>query len=148
MREALDTANSVAGWVWLRYVGGHLTRVRADTASHRENDRNRAAAARRERGAVPRAVWLAEIQKRRIAAATLRGLGVAVDEIARRLSAGVSTVHRWLSQLDPLVRSVSGPSAPSDFEPPRPPKAEKQSGRDCNLVVNDVPETPGGLPSA
>jgi hypothetical protein len=30
--EALDTAKSVAGWVWSRYVGGQLTRVRADAA--------------------------------------------------------------------------------------------------------------------
>jgi hypothetical protein len=115
--EALDTAKSVAGWVWMRYVGGSLTRVRADTAARRENDRQRAIAARRERGVVPRDVWLAEVQRRRLAAATLRALGVAVGEIARRLSAGVSTIHRWLSELDPLVRSVSGPSAPSDFEP-------------------------------
>ena len=99
--EALDTAKSVAGWVWLRYVGGSLTRVRADAAARRENDRQRAIAARRARGAVPRDVWLAEVQRRRVAAATLRGLGVAVDEIARRLSAGVRTVHRWLSEFDP-----------------------------------------------
>jgi hypothetical protein len=136
--EALDTAKSVAGWVWSRYVGGHLTRVRADTAARRESDRQRATAARRARGQTPRDVWLEEVQRRRIAAATLRALGVAVDEIARRLSAGVSTVHRWLSELNPLVRSVSGPSAPSDFEPPRRAKCSEASSVASTDAVKDV----------
>ncbi len=145
--EALDTAKSVAGWVWSRYDGGSLTRVRADTAARREVDRQRALAARRERGAVPREVWLAEVQRRRVAAATLRALGVAVDEIARRLSAGVSTVHRWLSELNPLVRSVSGPSTLSDFARPRarkPPSVVSDSHSPA--VVNDVTGTPGRVP--
>jgi hypothetical protein len=136
--EALDTAKSVAGWVWSRYDGGSLTRVRADTSARRAADRKRATAARRERGAVPRDVWLAEVQQRRIAAATLRALGVAVDEIARRLSAGVSTVHRWLSELDPLVRFVSGASALSDFARPRRPKTPS--------AVNEEKETAGRAP--
>jgi hypothetical protein len=67
--EALDTAKSVAGWVWSRYDGGHLTRVRADEAVRRENDRKRAVAVRRARGALPREVWLEQIQQRRVAAA-------------------------------------------------------------------------------
>jgi hypothetical protein len=54
--EALDTAKSVAGWVWSRYVGGNLTRVRADTTARRESDRQRAIVARRARGEVPRDV--------------------------------------------------------------------------------------------
>jgi hypothetical protein len=144
--EALDTAKSVAGWVWSRYVGGQLTRVRADAAIRRENDRQRAIAARRARGVVPRDVWLAEVQRRRIAAATLRALGVAVDEIARRLSAGVSTVHRWLSELNPLVRSVSRPSALSDFErAPRPKTSRRPSvvlSATSSEVVEVAPETP------
>jgi hypothetical protein len=153
--EALDTAKSVAGWVWMRYVGGSLTRVRADTTARRESDRQRAAAARRERGAVPRDLWLDQVQQRRLAAATLRRMGVAVDEIARRLSAGVSTVHRWLSDLNPLVRSVSGPSAPSDFEPPDRRKSEgvlkdqeigKPSDRHSTVAVSVASETPGRVP--
>jgi hypothetical protein len=136
--EALDTAKSVAGWVWSRYVGGNLTRVRADTAARRETDRQRAAAARRERGAVPRAVYLGEVQCRRVAASTLRGLGVAVDEIARRLEASVRTVHRWISEIGLLVRCVPSPSALSDFEPPSQPKADQPSSVD---VVEVAPET-------
>jgi len=145
--EALDTAKSVAGWVWSRYDGGSLTRVRADTAARREVDRQRALAARRERGAVPREVWLAEVQRRRVAAATLRALGVAVHEIARRLSAGVSTVHRWLSELNPLVRSVSGPSTLSDFGRPRVRKSPSVvADSHSTAVVNDVTGTPGRVP--
>ena len=115
--EALDTAKSVAGWVWSRYVGGHLTRVRADTSARRENDRQRATAARRTRGAITRDDYLAEAQRRRTAASTLRGLGVAVAEIAQRLACTIRSVQRYLSELDPLVRCATGPSAPSDFEP-------------------------------
>jgi len=49
-------------------------RVRAASAARREVDRKRAVAARRARGALPRDVWLAEVQARRVAAATLRRL--------------------------------------------------------------------------
>jgi hypothetical protein len=145
--EALDTAKSVAGWVWSRYVGGQLTRVRADTASRRESDRKRAIAARRTRGAVPRAVWLDAVQQRRLAASTLRALGVAVDEIARRLSAGVRSVRRWLAELDPLVRSRPGPSVLSDFEPPAFPKTPSVFfDRNSDAVADHGKETPGRVP--
>jgi hypothetical protein len=70
--EALDTAKSVAGWEWSRYVGGQLTRVRADAAVRRENNRQRDTAARRARGEVPRDVYLAEVQRRRTAARVWR----------------------------------------------------------------------------
>jgi hypothetical protein len=112
-QEVRATAKSVAGWVWSRYDGGSLTRMRADAAVRRENDRKRDLAARRERGCVPRDVYLAEVQRRRVVASTLRGLGVAIDEIARRLGAGVRSVHRWISE----IRCVPSPSAPSDFAP-------------------------------
>jgi hypothetical protein len=124
-QEALATAKSVADWVWLRYTGGSLTRVRADAAVRRENDRKRDLAARRARGSVPRDDYLAEVHRRRVAASMLRGLGVAIDEIARRLGAGVRSVQRWLSEIGPLVRSAPGPSAPSDFGAPSPPKPWK-----------------------
>jgi hypothetical protein len=133
--EALDTAKSVAGWVWSRYVGGSLTRVRADTAARRENDRQRDTAARRARGEVPRDVYLAEVQRRRTAANTLRGLGVAVGEIAHRLGASVRSVHRWISE----IRCVPSPSALSDFERPSQPKAYQSPSID---VVDDVLKTP------
>ena len=125
--EALDTAKSVAGWVWSRYDGGHLTRVRADVSVRRENDRKRAAETRRAHGALPRDVWLDQIQQRRVAAAKLRGLGVAVDEIARRLCAGVRTVQRWISEIGLLVRSTPSPSGPSDFAPPLPSSGQPDS---------------------
>jgi len=145
--EALDTAKSVAGWVWSRYVGGQLTRVRADTAARRESDRKRACAGRRERGAVPRDVWLAEVQRRRIAAATLRALGVAVDEIARRLSAGIRSVQRWLSEIDPMIRYTPGPSAPSDFAAPQIGELSSVvSGANSKSVVCDEPKTAGRVP--
>lgn len=51
--EGLDTAKSVAVWVWSCYDGGILTRVRVDEAVRRENDRERAVAFRRARGALP-----------------------------------------------------------------------------------------------
>jgi hypothetical protein len=115
--EALDTAKSVAGWVWSRYVGGQLTRVVADAAVRRQNDRQRAIAARRARGQVPRDDYLTEVQRRRTAAHTLRGLGVAVGDIAHRLGASIRSVHRWISE----ARCVPSPSAPSDFAPLRRP---------------------------
>ena len=143
--EALDTAKSVAGWVWSRYVGGHLTRVRVDTSARREDDRQRATAARRARGAITRDDYLAEAQRRRTAACTLRCLGVAVAEIARRLTCTIRSVQRYLSELDPLVRYATSPSVPSDFEAPRRPipkaalesaTTEKQSDRHFTVVVN------------
>jgi len=70
-----------------------------------------------KRGCVPREVYLAEVQRRRVAASTLRGLGVAIEEIARRLGAGIRSVHRWISE----VRCVPSPSAASDFEARREP---------------------------
>jgi hypothetical protein len=133
--EALDTGKSVAGWVWLRYVGGSLTRVRAETAARREKRRKRNLLARRERGAVPRDVWLDQAQQRRLAAHKLRGLGVAVAEIARRLSAGVRSVQRWLAELDPLVRSAPGPRPLSDFERlGRPPSAPPEGSQPSSSV--------------
>jgi transposase len=140
--EALDTAKSVAGWEWMRYVGGSLTRVRADTAVRRESDRQRAIAARRERGEVPRDVYLAEVQRRRTAANTLRGLGVSVVEIAHRLGASIRSVHRWISE----IRCVPSPSALSDFErPPRPKSSRSPSvvlSATSSEVVEVAPETP------
>jgi hypothetical protein len=115
--EALATAKSVAGWTWMRYDGGNLTRVRADRSVRRARDRERARAARRARGSVSRDVYLAAVHARRVAAHTLRGLGVAVDEIARRLGAGVRSVHRWISE----IRCVPSQSALSDFAPRRGP---------------------------
>jgi hypothetical protein len=142
--EALDTAKSVAGWVWLRYDGGQLTRVRSDTAVRRETDRKRAILARRTRGAVPRDVYLAAAQERRLAASTLRRLGVSIVDIARRLSAGVRSVQRWLSELDPLVRSAPGPSVPSDFACRSIKQATSPSVSPVpnNGIVRPVPRTP------
>ena len=135
--EALHTAKSVAGWVWSRYDGGHLTRVRADEAVRRENDRKRAVAVRRARGAIPREIWLDQIQQRRVAAAKLRGLGVAVDEIARRLSAGVRSVQRWISESGLLVPSAPSPSALSDFARPLRPKNNQPSSVALSIPVAD-----------
>jgi hypothetical protein len=137
--EALATAKSVAGWVWLRYDGGNLTRVRADTAVRREKHCQRDLAARRERGSVPREVYLAEIQRRRVAASTLRGLGVAIEEIARRLGAGVRSVHRWISE----IRCVPSPCAPSDFEPRRQPTIRQAP---LNFVEGSVDSVVGLVP--
>jgi hypothetical protein len=83
-------------------------------------------------------VWLAEVQNRRLAASTLRRLGVAVDEIACRLSAGVRSVRRWLAELDPLVRSRPGPSALSDFARPPRPGSSQASSVDLPVPENDV----------
>jgi hypothetical protein len=129
-QEVSATAKSVAGWVWSRYDGGSLTRVRADAAVRRENDRKRDLAARRERGCVPRDVYLAEVQRRRVAASTLRGLGVAIEEIARRLGAGVRSVHRWISE----IRCVPSPSTPSDFAPRRAPRRTPATTSSPQLV--------------
>jgi hypothetical protein len=143
-QEAYATAKSVAGWVWSRYDGGNLTRVRADAAARRDKDRKRAIAARRTRGSVPRDVYLADVQRRRIAASTLRGLGIAVEEVARRLGAGVRTVHRWISEIGLLVPSVPGPSAPSDFEPRRP--SEESSSRREGAVDDTAPSVLSASP--
>jgi Primase C terminal 1 (PriCT-1) len=148
--EALATAKSVADWVWLRYDGGSLTRVRADTTVRREKHRQRELVARRERGNVPREVYLAEVHRRRVAASTLRGLGVAIEDIARRLGAGVRSVHRWISE----IRCVPSPCAPSDFEPRREPTLKQAllnlSEDFVDSVVGLVPcQGPGeGFPSA
>ena len=136
-QEALATAKSVAGWVWSRYIGGSLTRVRTDAAVRRENDRKRDLAARRARGSVPRDDYLAEVQRRRVAASMLHSLGVATDEIARRLGAGVRSVQRWLSEISSLVRSAPSPSAPSDFAAPRP---SKPFGISSVALTDDVDE--------
>jgi hypothetical protein len=150
--EALATAKSVADWVWLRYDGGSLTRVRADTAVRREKHRQLDLAARRERGSIPRDVYLAEVQRRRVAASTLRGLGVGIEEIARRLGAGVRSVHRWIAE----IRCVPSPCAPSDFGPRRQPTLRQAplnlSEGSVDPVFGLVPtqcQRPGeGFPSA
>ena len=140
--EALDTAKSVAGWVWSRYVGGSLTRVRADTTARRESDRQRALVARRARGEAPRDVYLAEVQRRRTAANTLRGLGVSIVEIAQRLGASIRSVHRWISE----IRCVPSPSAISDFERPSRSKSSVEPSVVLSAtsfeVVEVAPETP------
>ena len=156
--EALDTSKSVAGWVWSRYVGGHLTRVRAETSARREADRQRATAARRARGAITRDDYLAEAQRRRTAACTLRGLGVAIAEIARRLACTIRSVQRYISELDPLVRCATSSSAPSDFEPRDRRESEgvlkdqeigKPADRHSTVAVNVARQRPrGGLPLA
>jgi hypothetical protein len=109
--EALDTAKSVATWVWLRYDGASLTLAKTRAAARQAYDRKYALTARRARGCVPRETYLAEAQRRRTQACKLRAMGLAVDEIARRLGAGVRSVYRWIAEL----RSVPRPSAPSDF---------------------------------
>ncbi len=127
-QEAVATAKSVAGWVWSRYDGGSLTRVRADTAARRAADRKRALETRRERGSVAREEYLAAVQRRREEASRLRGLGVAIEEIACRLRAGVRSVHRWLSE----IRCVPSPSVLSDFECSR-----EREPRQASLTEND-----------
>ena len=137
--EALDTAKSVAGWVWSRYVGGQLTRVRADAAVRQENDRQRGHGCPQSAWrSPPRRLYLAEVQRRRTAANTLRGLGVAVVEIARRLGASIRSVHRWISE----IRCVPSPSALSDFErPPQPNPGQNLLTVTSNEVVELAPET-------
>jgi hypothetical protein len=122
--------------VWSRYVGGQLTRVRADAAVRRENDRRRDTAARRARGEVPRDVYLAEVQRRRTAANTLRGLGVAVGEIAHRLGASLRSVHRWIFE----IRCVPSPSVLSDFERPRLPNPGHNLSMVLSVTSNEVVE--------
>jgi hypothetical protein len=111
--EVRSIAKSVAGWVWLRYDGANPIVAAARAALRRARDRARDEAARRERGAVTRAEYLAAAQERRAAAARLAGMGVAIAEIARRLSAGIRSVYRWLSEL----RSMPSSSTLSDFKP-------------------------------
>jgi hypothetical protein len=112
--EALDTAKSVAGWVWLRYDGASPTIVRARAEANRIYDRAYSEATRRASGAVARETYLGEAQARRERACALRAMGLAVDEIARRLGAGVRSVYRWIAEL----RSAPRPSVLSDFERP------------------------------
>ena len=112
-REVAAIAKSVAGWVWLRYDGANPITALARAAARRAQDRDRATRTRRERGSVPRDVYLAEAQRRRVAAARLRDMGLAIDEIARRLSASLRSVHRWIAEL----RSLPSPSQLSDFKP-------------------------------
>jgi hypothetical protein len=116
--------------VWLRYLGGQLTRVRAGIAARRAADRKRALETRRERGSVPREEYLAAVQRRREEASRLRGLGVAIEEIASRLRPGVRSVHRWLLE----IRCVPSPSALSDFEGPR-----ERVPRQMALIVDEPP---------
>jgi hypothetical protein len=113
--EALDIAKSVTRWVWLRYDGANPTLSKARTEARRSRDRQWALETRRAQGAVPRDNYLAEAQERRTAACSLRAMGLAVDEIARRLGAGVRSVYRWIAEL----RSVPSASSPSDFVPVR-----------------------------
>jgi len=112
-KEVLAIAKSVAGWVWLRYDGANPVLVAVRAALRRARDRVRAEAARRSRGAVSRHEYLTAAHERRVAAARLAGMGLSIAEVARRLSAGIRSVYRWLNEL----RSVPRPSAPSDFKP-------------------------------
>jgi hypothetical protein len=121
--EALATAKGVADWAWLRYDGGSLTRVRADTTVRREKIVNGTWRPVVSAGASRAMCNLAEVHRRRVAASTLRGLGVAIQEIARRLGAGVRSVHRWIAE----IRCVPSPCAPSDFEPRRQPTLRQAS---------------------
>lgn len=111
-KEVLGIAKSVAGWVWLRYDAANPIVAAARAALRRTRDRERAAAARRALGCVTRDVYLEGVRRRRNIALRLHGLGVTIIEIARRLSAGIRTVYRWLSE----VRSLPRPSALSDFK--------------------------------
>lgn len=110
-KEVLGIAKSVAGWVWLRYDAANPIVAGARAALRRARDRERATAARRALGCVTRDVYLEGIQRRRDTAVRLHSLGVTIAEIAHRLSAGVRSVYRWLSE----VRSLPRPSTPSDF---------------------------------
>jgi hypothetical protein len=137
--EALDIAKSVSGWVWLRYDGANPTIARARAEANRTYDRQYSEVARRARGAVTRETYLNEAQTRRERACALRAMGLAVDEIGRRLGAGIRSVYRWIAEL----RSVPRPSGPSDFVPPRrsenPPDV---SVSDSNVVVDTESKTP------
>jgi hypothetical protein len=113
--EVLDIAKSVTRWVWLRYDGANPTISKARMEARRSRDRQWALETRRAQGAVPRDSYLAEAQERRTTACSLRAMGLAVDEIARRLGAGVRSVYRWIAEL----RSVPSASCPSDFVPLR-----------------------------
>jgi len=71
--------------------------------------------------------------------------GVTVDEIARRLSAGVRSVQRWISEIGLFVRSAPSPSTLSDFERPHLAKPTSVvSGHDYNIVVDAESKTPSG----
>jgi hypothetical protein len=130
--EVLDIAKSVAGWVWLRYDGANPTIARARAEANRTYDRAYSEAARRARGAVARETYLGKAQARRERACALRAMGLAVDEIARHLGAGIRSVYRWIAEL----RSVPRPSGLSDFAPqPRRPElleALAQCGDICD----------------
>ena len=102
-----------AVWAGPARDGANSIAASARAVARRAHDRERATHARRERGSVPRDVYLAEAQMRRVAACRLRDMGIAIDEIARRLSASLRSVHRWIAQL----RSLPGPSRLSDFKP-------------------------------
>ena len=129
-REVAAIAKSVAGWVWLRYDGANPIAASARAAARRAYDRERATQARRVRGSVPRDVYLAEAQRRRIAARRLRDMGLAIDEIARRLSASLRSVHRWIAEL----RSLPSPSRLSDF------KFRSSQSKNSNLLSQFVCE--------
>ena len=141
-REVAGIAKSVAGWVWLRYDGANPTAVAARAAARRAHDRKRAALTRRAHGSVTREEYLAEVQRRRVAARTLRDMGLAVDEIARRLGAGVRSIHRWVAEL----RSVPGPSRLSDFTP-GPSLEKKERLPEESLRRPDGVKTPSAFSS-
>ena len=111
-KEALGVAKSVAGWVWLRYDAANPIVAAARSALRRQRDRKRAEIARRAHGSIPRSEFLDLAQRRRDAALRLRDLGISVVEIAHRLSAGIRSVYRWLTE----VRSLPRPSTLSDFK--------------------------------
>ncbi len=110
-KEALGIAKSVAGWVWLRYDAANPVVAAARAALRRARDRQRAMSVRRALGSVARDEYLASARRRRDAAIRLHDLGVSIAEIAHRLSAGVRSVYRWLSE----VRCLPSPSPLSDF---------------------------------
>jgi hypothetical protein len=141
--EVLDIAKSVAGWVWLRYDGANPTIARARAEANRTYDRAYSEAARRARGAVARETYLGKAQARRERACALRAMGLAVDEIARRLGAGIRSVYRWIAEL----RSVPRPSDLSDFARSRAGKSPSVvSDSDSTAAVNGVTGIPGRVP--